>query len=115
MSSRKESIEDFLRDKVAKKGRFSAMTPFKIYLREIKKLSKQDLCPMSNTKSNVSVYVKLSWENPKWDDPLGEGPPIQVLDYVEGITDIFPETSIKTLAQELYVIATRANYEKSKK
>ena len=113
--SRKLAIEEFLRDKVAKEGRYSAMTPFDIYLKEIKKLSKQDLCPMPNTKSKSSVSVKLNWENPKWNDPLGDGPPIQVLDYVEGVTDIFPETSIKTLAQELYTIATRANYEKRQK
>jgi len=91
------------------------MTPFKIYLGEIKRFGKEDLCPIPKIKSNVSVCVKLNWENPKWDDPVGEGPPLEVLDYVECITDIFPKTSIKTLAQELYVIATRANNEKRKK
>lgn len=112
MSSRKDSIEEHLR-KVAKKGGFSSKTPFKIYISEAKRLNKAGLCPLPKEKTKRSYY--LNWENPDWNDPCGDGPPLEVLDYIEGNTNIFPYKSCSVLAQELYTIAARANYKKRHK
>lgn len=114
MSSRKDSIEEYLR-KVAKAGKYSAQTPFKIYIGEAKKLSKAKLCSPPKGKSEKSTHYNLNWENPTWNDPCGDGPPLEVLDYIEGNTNIFPSKFCTVLAQELYIIAARANYKKRHK
>lgn len=111
--SRKDSVCDHFRD-AAKAGYFKSVTNFELYPSENKKLEQQcglQVKPIKKTKS--ATYSNVSWEDPVWNDPCGEGPPLQVLDYIEGNTDIFPQTTITTLAQELYTIAARANYEKS--
>lgn len=112
--SRKDAVCEHLRD-AAKEGKFEATTPFKLYPSENKKIERQydlKVKPIKKTKSDA--FSKINWENPTWNDPCGEGPPLEVYDYIEGHTTIFPK-SITTLAQELYTIAARANYDKAQK
>ena len=112
--SRKDAVCEHLRD-AAKEGKFEATTPFKLYPSENKKFERQydlKVKPIKKTKSDA--FSIMNWENPTWNDPCGEGPPLEVFDYIEGHTTVFPKISITTLAQELYTIAARANYEAQK-
>lgn len=115
MSSRKDTVCQHLRD-AAKEGKFEAVTPFKLYPSENRKFARQCNLKVEPTrKTKNAAYSKMNWENPCWNDPCGEGPPLEVFDYIEGHTSVFPKISITTLAQELYTIAARANYDKAQK
>ena len=47
-----------------------------------------------------------------WKMPFKNGVPLVVLNYINGTIKTFPNTAIENFAQELYVIAQRANYKK---
>jgi len=105
MSSRKEATEKFF-VKEAKAGKFTAITSFKIYKSEIKNLIKEGLSVKPQRDSMSAVYCDTSWKEPVWESK--DGPPLEVLDYIEGISNSFPHT--ENLAQKLYTIAARANH-----
>ena len=46
-----------------------------------------------------------------WDNAFKGEIPLVVRNYISGVVDTFPKWEMKTWAQELYVIAARANYE----
>lgn len=49
-----------------------------------------------------------------WKEAFNKsGMPLIVFEYIKGKINIFPKSGIVTWAQELYVIAARANYEKA--
>ena len=50
-----------------------------------------------------------------WKNPFKNGIPLVVYDYCIGVIDTFPISHIQNWAQELFVIAARAKYEKGLK
>ena len=50
-----------------------------------------------------------------WENPFKGGIPLVVNNYCTGFIDTFPKSAIKNWAQELFVIAARANFEKNHK
>lgn len=52
--------------------------------------------------------------NISWEKAFKNGIPLIVINYCTGIIETFPKSSIENWAQELFVIAARANYEKGK-
>ena len=48
-----------------------------------------------------------------WEKAFKNGIPLIVINYCTGVIETFPKSAIENWAQELYVIAARANYEKS--
>ena len=79
-----------------------------LYGSEIKRYEKQGLF-IYHLPSTIKDLEKskISWEN-----AFGSEVPYPVVYYIKGITSMYPENEIKTLAQELYVIAA---YVKNKK
>ena len=73
----------------------------------------------NNYGFNVTRYgTDLTKELPSsvsWEEPFQNEIPLIVIDYCMGRTNTFPKSAIENLAQELFVIATRANYEKGTK
>lgn len=104
--SRREIRErKFLRR--AKAGNFGA--DIVLFLSEEKVLRKKGFLTVRYSSSKKgSVPSHASWE-----DAFKNGVPAEVTSYITGQTGTFPKTS--NLAQELYVIASRANFQKGKK
>ena len=50
-----------------------------------------------------------------WDRAFANGIPLIVQNYIDGTIETYPKASIKNWAQELYVIAARANNKKGTK
>lgn len=50
--------------------------------------------------------------NISWKEAFKKGIPLIVINYCTGIIETFPKSSIENWAQELFVIAVRANFEK---
>lgn len=49
-----------------------------------------------------------------WEKAFKDGIPLIVVNYCLGIIDTFPKSAIENWAQELFVIASRANYKSGK-
>jgi len=105
--SRREIREDkFLRR--AKDGYYGSNTV--LFLSEEKSLRKKGFLTIRsglNKKGSAPSYV--SWEN-----PFKFGISNIIIRYCSGEIDTFPTSEIKNKAQELFVIATRANHDKGK-
>lgn len=103
--SRREKREAKLYS-VAEKGRFQ--TEMKLYKRESDTLAKRDgfktFRRIPNNKSKpIPTYID-------WQTPFPNGVPPIAFSYINGETETFPEVS--NWAQELFVIAARANNQK---
>lgn len=90
---------------LAEKGIFQ--TEMSLYTSEIKKLSKDGFKIfrriLGNSKKPINTYLD-------WQTPFPKGVPPIVFSYIIGEIETFPKVS--NWAQELYVIAARANYKK---
>ena len=81
-----------------------------LYPSEIKKLEKEgfyisNIVPSAISKGLYSVTVD-------WSHAYGSGIPHIVFSYIHNIIETYPKNSVNSFAQELFVIAQRANTEK---
>lgn len=91
---------------LAEQGKFETETS--LFICEERNLKKSGFEVVRNgDNKKESLPSKVSWEN-----PFKNGIPLIVSNYINGIIQTFPEASIKNWAQELYVIAARANHDK---
>ena len=93
----------------AEKGIFSLESVI-LYPSEIKKLEKDGF--NVNTLKPFESKKKLFVANINWANPYGFAIPHIVHSYIHGIIETYPRNSIKNFAQELYVIAHKANFKK---
>ena len=49
-----------------------------------------------------------------WGEAFKDGIPLVISNYISGDVDTFPKWALKNWAQELYVIAARVNFEKTR-
>ena len=78
-----------------------------LYSGEIARLRKQGF-----TVNNIvpySVSGKLYMATIDWSHAFGQSIPHLVYSYINMIIETYPRNSVKSFAQELYVIAQRAN------
>lgn len=92
----------------AQKGNMSLDNEL-LYGSEIKRLEKLGFMVFHSQSSiNNLDTSKIDWSN-----AFGSEIPYAVSYYINGIISLFPESDIKTIAQELYTIAARVNNEKN--
>ena len=92
---------------IAEKGLFKAtLHLFKSECRRMRKLGFTVPAFTGNEKRAEAIEVS-------WEKAFSDGAPPVVLDYVYGVTNTFPKTD--NWAQELYVIAARAQFENGTK
>lgn len=90
---------------LAEQGYFKA-EPL-LYISEERNLKKHGFEVVRNgDNKKESLPSKVSWEN-----AFKNGIPLIVSNYINGIIQTYPESAIINWAQELYVIAARANHE----
>lgn len=79
-----------------------------LYPSEVKSLKKKgfvvETIPYSTLKVKNMLICTIDWSHPFSDEI-----PAIVSDYINGITNTYPKNSINSFAQELFVIAQRAN------
>lgn len=104
--SRREKREDkFFR--LAEQGKFEAEPLPYLYRSEEKSLQKNGFTTKRiGENKKVALPTEVSWKN-----PFKDGIPLVVSSYIIGEIQTFPK--VENLAQELYVIASRANFEKN--
>jgi len=104
LSRREKREQKFLRR--AKSGYFGADTV--LFLSEEKSLRKKGFLPVrASSKKEGSSPAYVSWEG-----AFKNGIPLIVFNYCIGVIEGFPKSAVENWAQELYVIAVRANFEK---
>lgn len=95
---------------IAERGDFSAKKML-LYLSEIQKLLKEGFCilDMKPSRGSYGLYsVTIDWSH-AYDE---EGMPHMVYNYIHHTIETFPMNFVGNFAQELYVIAHRANTKK---
>ena len=98
---------------LAEQGKMESNKDFSLYKSEEKSLKKAE-----NGFNVIRHGTDLKKELPatvSWQEAFKNGIPLVVLDYCIGVIDTFPHSQINSWAQELFVIAARANYEKGLK
>ena len=92
---------------LAERGKVSCNT-FSLYKSEEKTLREKEGFDVERRGENIKKELPATIS---WGDAFKSGVPLVVRDYIYGRVDTFPKWKMKTWAQELYVIAARANYE----
>lgn len=94
----------------AEKGCMSLKSE-KLYGSEMKRLIKKDGFEISSTPSSIP---NLSDSTISWENAFSGGIPLIVNKYITGVIETYPKSHITTLAQELFVTASRVRNKKSK-
>lgn len=108
--SRSKDREKHLK-KAANNGKMSARLRG-LYISEVKGLQKKHGLTISEQEKKLVGNKKLYDVVVGWDNAYNNGIPSIVLDYTIGVIETYPENLVTSFAQELWIIAKRANRKK---